>query len=73
MTGRGQNEVRLRDQGTGIGTRLLLMTNRKSYIVFTLQIGTSVTERGQNEVEHFLEGCNLETLADRAMVTINIE
>ena len=40
MTGRGQNEVRLRDQGTGIGMRLLLMTNRKSYIVFTLQIGT---------------------------------
>ena len=34
---------------------------------------TSMTERGQNEVEHFLEGCNLETLADRAMVNINIE
>ena len=40
------------------------------------EILRSVPEKkdlGQIEVKHILEGCNLETLADRAMVTIKVE
>ena len=36
-----------------------------------------MTGRGQNEVKievkHISEGCNLETLVDRALVTIKVE
>ena len=32
-----------------------------------------MTLRGQIEVKHISEGCNLETLVDRAMVTIKVE
>ena len=32
-----------------------------------------MTLRGQMEVKHILEGCNFETLAVRAVVTIKVE
>ena len=32
-----------------------------------------MTGRGQKEVKHISAGCNLETLADKAMVTIEVE
>ena len=32
-----------------------------------------MTLRGQIEVNHISEGCNLETLADRSIVTIKVE
>ena len=31
------------------------------------------SNRGQAHFKHISEGCNLETLADRAMVTIKVE
>ena len=31
------------------------------------------SKRGPFEVKHISEGCNLETLADKAMVTIEVE
>ena len=34
---------------------------------------TSVTERGQNEVDHFSEGSNSKTLAPTAKVTIGVK
>ena len=38
-----------------------------------LQMAPRVTLSGQIEVKHISEGCNLETRADRAMVTIKVE
>ena len=53
--------------------QLLLMMDRKSYMRF--HFGTIVfdlvTWRGQIEVRHISQGCNLETLADTAKCIIN--
>ena len=53
-----------------ITTKLLLMMNRKSYMKFHLA-PLSLTWRGQIEVRHISEDCNLETLADTAKSIIN--
>ena len=62
-----------------IGPRLLLMSNRKSWVAgLESPLAWTSHDRkrskwGPTEVKHISEGCNLETLADRAMVTIKVE
>ena len=82
MTWRGQNRGHAYSEGFKLENCRAFLFSKKSLRSGDLIniIGTktlsSVPEKmdlDQIEVKHFSEGSNLETLADRAMVTIKVE